>query len=193
MITEIIVFGRGGQGAVTGAEIIAEAAFLNNYKDVVSFPSFGTERRGAPVEAYTRISSDEKIWTRSQIYDPDIVLILDEWVINKEKIANIKANGILVVNTEKTPEKIADEYDLSDDITIITCNITKISRENKLIVDGLPVFNTPILGALTVSLEYLSLESIKQAIEEHIKGEKGKLNAKVAEISANQARIRKGV
>ena len=193
LITEIIVFGRGGQGGVTCAEMIAEAAFLSDFKGVASFPSFGTERRGAPVEAYTRISLDETIWTRSQIYEPDIALVLDETVTDKEKIANIKPNGILVVNTPKDPEIIAKEYDISEDKTIITCDLTKISLENNLLVDGLPVFNAPILGALSNALEAISLDVIKEAIVEHIKGEKGLLNANVAEISAKNSKIRRGV
>lgn len=192
LITEIIVFGRGGQGGVTCAEMIAEAAFLSDFKGVSSFPSFGTERRGAPVEAYTRISSDEIIRTRSQIYEPDIVLVLDETVTDKEKIANIKPDGILVVNTEKEPEKIVEEYDISEDIAVVTCDLTKISIENDLIIDGLPVLNAPILGALSVALKSISLERIKQAIRDHIKGEKGLLNAKVADISSKNSKIRRG-
>jgi 2-oxoacid:acceptor oxidoreductase gamma subunit (pyruvate/2-ketoisovalerate family) len=172
--------------------MIAEAAFLSDFKGVASFPSFGTERRGAPVEAYTRISLDEVIRTRSQIYEPDIVLVLDETVTDKEKIANIKPDGILVVNTEKEPEKIVEEYDISEDIAVVTCDLTKISLENDLIIDGLPVLNAPILGALSVALKSISLERIKQAIRDHIKGEKGLLNAKVADISSKNSKIRRG-
>jgi Pyruvate/2-oxoacid:ferredoxin oxidoreductase gamma subunit len=99
----------------------------------------------------------------------------------------------LVVNTDKTPEKIAEDYEISNDITIITCDITKISLDNNLVVDGLPVFNAPILGALSNALDTISLDTIKKAVEDHITGEKGKLNAKVAEISSANSNIRKGV
>ena len=81
---------------------------------------------------------------------------------------------------------------ISEDITVVTCDLTKISLENELIVDGLPVLNAPILGALSIALESISLETIKQAIRDHIKGEKGLLNAKVAEISSKNSKIRRG-
>ncbi|MEM0319993.1 MAG: 2-oxoacid:acceptor oxidoreductase family protein, partial [Candidatus Nezhaarchaeales archaeon] len=97
---EIRWHGRGGQGAVTAAEILASAAALEG-KWVQAFPSFGAERRGAPVQAYTRI--DEKpILDRSFIYEPDIVVVLDEGLLDAERdsvLMGLKLNGKLVVNS----------------------------------------------------------------------------------------------
>ncbi|MCP4763811.1 MAG: pyruvate ferredoxin oxidoreductase [archaeon] len=193
MITEIIVLGRGGQGGVTGAEIIAEAAFLSkNYKDVSSFPTFGTERRGSPVQAFTRISSDETIWTRQHIYNPDIAVVLDETIMTQEFIDSIKPKGILIVNTDKNPEEIASEFGISSDKTIATSDITNICVENDLVIGGQPMLNTPILGVLSKVLNTISMDAVEKAIISRFGEKKGKLNADVANIARNKADIKLG-
>jgi pyruvate ferredoxin oxidoreductase gamma subunit len=193
MITEIVVYGRGGQGAVTGAQIIGEAAYLSkNYKDITSFPSFGAERRGAPVNAFTRISKDETIWTRSQIYKPQIVFVLDETVLTKLIADSIQPNGYLVVNSAKEPEEFIKQFSIAKKITVITTDVTKICIENKIFVDGLPVFNTPILGALPKIFDDISLAIVKKAIENHIGGgKKGEMNSSAAETAAKILKIKR--
>jgi len=193
MITEIVVYGRGGQGAVTGAQIIGEAAYLSkNYKDITSFPSFGAERRGAPVNAFTRFSKDETIWTRSQIYKPQIVIVLDETVLTKLICDSIQPNGYLIVNSAKDPEEFIKEFSISKKITVMTTDVTKICLDKKLLVDGLPVFNTPILGALPKIFEDISLDHVKKAIENHIGGgKKGELNSSAADTAAKILKIKR--
>ena len=91
---EIRWHGRGGQGGVTSAELLAKAAFLDGYKGVQAFPNFGAERRGAPVKAFTRIS-DKEINVRSQIYEPDIVAIMDPGIVDLiDPTEGIKEKGI---------------------------------------------------------------------------------------------------
>ena len=108
---EIIFYGRGGQGAVTGSTNLSDSAIIGqNYKDCSAFPSFGAERRGAPVEAYCRIS-DQKIWARSQIYLADIAVVLDETVMGQAVIDKLKPDCRLVLNTIKTPHEIYDAFD----------------------------------------------------------------------------------
>lgn len=194
MILELILYGRGGQGVVTGAQMIAEAAYFSkNFIDVSSFPSFGAERRGAPVQAFTRISTNETIWTRAQVYNPDIAIVLDETVMTQAISDNIKQNGMLIINTEKNPEDIITKFNISDDKTVVTSDITKICYDIDLIVGGLPIFNAPILGALSRVLgDQIPLNVINEAIEEHIGGSKGKLNSKAANLASAASKIRKG-
>jgi len=102
-LTEIIFHGRGGQGAVTAANILASSAIKSGNKGVQTFPLFGAERRGAPVKAFARIS-DEEIYVRSQIYEPDIVVVLDTGIMDSVDVTaglkkDIKVGGIPVVNT----------------------------------------------------------------------------------------------
>lgn len=192
MITEIIVLGRGGQGGVTGAQLIAEAAYLSkNYTDVASFPTFGTERRGSPVFSFTRIA-DEKIWTRQHIYNPDIAVVLDETILTDAFLKSIKKNGMLVLNTDKCADDVIQVYNISDDITVAVSNITHYCIEKKLIVDGQPMINTPILGVLAKVMDTIPFEGIEKAIIEHFGEKKGNLNVEVAKMSAEMTDIREG-
>ncbi|MBN2155198.1 MAG: 2-oxoacid:acceptor oxidoreductase family protein [Candidatus Lokiarchaeota archaeon] len=193
MITEIKVSGRGGLGAVTGAEILANAAFLSkNFKDVSSFPTFGTERRGAPVHAFTRLSTDQTIWTRQQIYNPDILVVIDETILTEDLIKSIKPNGTFVLNTDKCAQEIVDLYNISDDITVVVSNVTHECYKYNLIVGGVPMVNTPSIALLAKVVDKLDLKYIEQAIEEQLGKSKAELNLKVAEIAFENADMRKG-
>jgi 2-oxoacid:acceptor oxidoreductase gamma subunit (pyruvate/2-ketoisovalerate family) len=189
-LLEIVVNGRGGQGAVTAAQIIAEAAMLSgNFQDVSSFPAFGTERRGAPVQAYTRLAAGEKIFTRAMILTPDIIITLDRSIFSKEQLSRLKPNGIVIINSAKSPEEIVDQYRITQKCTIATSDVSKICFENKLLIDDLPILNTPILGVLSKVLKEIPLEIMKEAIIQHINSNKGKLNALAADYSAAVTKV----
>jgi len=138
---EIRFHGRGGQGAVTSAELLAQTAIsLGKYAQ--AFPSFGPERRGAPVVAFCRID-DHPIRLRANIYKPDLVLVLDPSILRLVKVtAGLKDNGILVTNTKYTGEEIRKELGILH--ALATVNATQIAREEL----GLPITNTTMLGAL---------------------------------------------
>ncbi|MBD3197463.1 MAG: hypothetical protein GF317_20590, partial [Candidatus Lokiarchaeota archaeon] len=147
--TNIIILGRGGQGCVTASQLIAEAAFLSgNYNDVHAYPSFGAERRGAPVQAYAKLSKNEKIWDRSFIEHPDILIVFDETVIEEEIVASLKENGIFIINSNKNPESFKKKYNLTQETKVIVADINKLAIEHDFTIDGNPVINTPILGLL---------------------------------------------
>ena len=104
-VVEIRWHARGGQGAKTACELLAEAAF-NTGKYVQGFPEYGPERMGAPVAAYNRIS-DEKIRIHSNIYEPDFAVVLDETLIEGVDLtAGLKESGAIIVNTSRTPAEI---------------------------------------------------------------------------------------
>lgn len=106
---EIRFHGRGGQGAVTAYKILALAAFKEG-KYVISFPFFGTERRGAPDTAFTRIDADP-ILLKTQIYQPDAVVVLDSYVMRSSDVMNgLKHDGFMIVNTSKDPESLDRRY-----------------------------------------------------------------------------------
>ena len=181
-ITEIVIYGRGGQGCVLASQIIVEAAYLSgNYQDIVAFPSFGAERRGAPVQAFARISKNKKIWTRAEIAHPDIAMVLDETVLTQALVENIKENGVLIINSDKSPEEIKDFYNITQKIKIASANISKFCYDKDLYIEGLPIINTPILGVLAETLESIDLDSIKKAIIKVMGKEKGEFNSSLAE------------
>jgi 2-oxoacid:acceptor oxidoreductase gamma subunit (pyruvate/2-ketoisovalerate family) len=177
VIKEIRIHGRGGQGSVTAAEVLAHAAFIEG-KCVQAFPYFGAERRGAPVKAFARIS-DEPMLVHSQVYTPDFVIVLDPYIYKVVDVTEgMKKNGIIVINTKKKPEEIG-----LTGWRVGTVDATGIALELNLLVAGLPVVNTSILGAFAKATTEVKLESVLSAVRETWTGSAGEKNAKATELA----------
>ncbi len=150
---EIRFHGRGGQGAVTAANILATAAFLEG-NDVQSFPFFGVERRGAPVEAYTRIDN-KKIDIKMYIYNPDAVVVLDTSLMSKiDVMKGLKEGGFLILNTQKKPE----DFNLKN-YKIAVVDATDIAVSFGLGSKSSPIVNTAILGAYSKAVGNVKIEN----------------------------------
>ena len=148
-LVEVVFHGRGGQGAVTAANLLVAAALKDGNKGVQAFPFFGAERRGAPVRAFARISEDE-IHLRSEIYTPDIVIVLDESIMEiVDVLKGLKKDGKILINTTGKP----DEFDFSKNYDVAIVDATGIALKNDILVGGIPVVNTPILGAIPKILD----------------------------------------
>ncbi len=159
---EIRWHGRGGQGAITAAKILAQAAYLEGYQGVTAAPSFGAERRGAPVSASTRISS-QAIMVVSQVEAPDVVVVLDHTLLKYEEVTSgLVKGGWFIVNSWRHPK----ELDLGDDFNIATADATGVCSSLGLIVAGLTIVNTAILGAFIRATEAVGMASIEKAIRE---------------------------
>lgn len=168
--------GRGGQGAVIGAEILAKAAFFEG-KWSQAFPFFGAERRGAPVKAFTRMS-DREINSRSQIYDPDYVIVLDSKLLETINVLEgLKPEGTIIINTKKRPE------DLELGFAVATVNATDIALKHGLLIAGMPVVNTAMLGALSKATSEVSIDSISKAILEEWPRRAGEVNVASAKMA----------
>jgi 2-oxoacid:acceptor oxidoreductase gamma subunit (pyruvate/2-ketoisovalerate family) len=177
LLKEIRIHGRGGQGSVTAAEVLAHAAFFEG-KSVQAFPFFGAERRGAPVKAFARIS-DEPILVHSQIYNPDYVIVLDPYIYKVVDVTEgLKKNGILVMNTTRKPEEIGLK-----DWKVATVDATGIALGLNLLVAGLPVVNTSILGAFAKATDEVKLQSVLKAVNETWSGAAGERNTKATELA----------
>ncbi len=123
---EIRLHGRGGQGAVTSAELLAIAA-ISKGKYAQAFPSFGPERRGAPVTAFLRID-DKQIRTRTMIYNPDLVLVLDPSILRLVDVAaGLKEDGIIVANSKYSGVELQQELKIANGFASV--NATKIAME----------------------------------------------------------------
>ncbi len=162
---EIRFHGRGGQGSVTAAEILAIAAFKDG-KYSQAFPIFGVERRGAPVQAFCRI--DERlIRLRCQIYEPNIVVIQDATLIpDVDVTAGIKKDGIVLINSARPPENFK-----LDGVVVKTVDATRLALETL----GRPIVNSVMLGSLA-KLGIVSLNSIVEVVGMRFKGELGEKN-----------------
>ncbi|MEK7653196.1 MAG: pyruvate ferredoxin oxidoreductase subunit gamma [Patescibacteria group bacterium] len=168
---EIRIHGRGGQGSVTMAELLAEAIFYDG-KFSQAFPNFGVERRGAPVEAYVRID-DKFIRLRSQIYEPDYIIIQDESLINIVEIfKGAKKGTIVLINTKRS----AVEFKAPPGVAIKTIAATDIATETI----GKPIFNTVLVGAFAGLSGLVSFKAVEKAISKKFEGEVGKKNIEAA-------------
>lgn len=178
---EIRIHGRGGQGAVTSAELLAVAA-IGRGRYAQAFPSFGPERRGAPVVAFCRIA-DERIRVRAIVQRPDIVLVLDPGILRLVDVAGgIKDEGVIVANTRYTPQEIKEE--LGFKVRVATVDATRIAREEI----GLPITNTTMLGALLKAVELIPMDSLIPPLQERF-GRVAERNIKAFERAYQETRV----
>ncbi len=164
---EIIWHGRGGQGVVVVAHILAESAYLQGYKGVTSAPTFGPERRGAPVTASTRIDN-QPIRTYAQIEKADIAVVLDPSLLRVVNIlGSLKENGLLIINTQQQPEELG----LNGTCRLAIVDAVAIALRHELIREGAPVVNTPLLGSFARATGLVSLECLEKGLEWKLSGE----------------------
>lgn len=151
--------GRGGLGAVTSAELVARAA-ISEGKYAQSFPSFGPERRGAPVVAFLRVS-DEFIRIRTSIYKPDVVAVLDPGLLHAVDVTSgLKDGGTIIINSRRSPSELKSEFGFKWPVAAI--DATRIARETI----GLPITNTAMIGALLKIVEIVKMDSLLAQFQE---------------------------
>lgn len=191
-IFEITMHGRGGQGAITAALLLCEIAYADGYKDVLSIPKIGAERRGAPIKAFAKLSRNREIKNYAAIEDADITIIFDDSLIHLPGVADAIKHGTVLINTNR-------EIDVSKfpaACKIYTVPITDISLELNLTTAGYPILNVPLLGALT-KIKYcdesgetdlgLHLETIEKVALKKF-GARGYLNFEAAAKAAEQVK-----
>ncbi|MDH4223733.1 MAG: pyruvate ferredoxin oxidoreductase subunit gamma [candidate division Zixibacteria bacterium] len=172
MLKEIRIHGRGGQGVVTAAELLAVAAFTDG-KYAQAFPTFTSERMGAPVQSFVRIA-DHKVRSRNQVYEPDFLIIQDYTLIGAvDLLKGLKENGLVIVDSEKKPEELG----LKAKAKVLTIPASKIAME----ILGRPIQNTTLMGAFAGATGLISLEAIKKSVMERFPGELGKKNIAAVE------------
>jgi pyruvate ferredoxin oxidoreductase gamma subunit len=178
---EIRFHGRGGQGAVTSAELLAVAA-INSGKYAQAFPSFGPERRGAPVVAFCRIS-DEPIRVRANIVHPNYVLVLDPSILRILDVTQgLREDGTLVTNTRYEAEEIKEKLRIRH--RLATVNATRIAMETL----KLPITNTTMLGALLRASQAVEKDALKEPFE-HRFGRLAERNIEAYKRAFDETRI----
>lgn len=158
---QIRVHGRGGQGVVTAAELIAIAAFKDG-KISQAFPSFGVERTGAPIESFARIDN-KFIRTREQVHEPDILIVQDSSLLDVIDVTKgCRKNTIAIINSSKDKKDIKINMPKEN---VFVIDATAIALESI----GKNIVNTTILGAFAKATKLISLEGLKKAIQEKFK------------------------
>lgn len=164
---QVRIHGRGGQGVVTGAEMLSIAAFLGG-KHAQAFPSFGSERTGAPVVAFCRMD-DKEIRLREPIMQPDALIIQDPTLLHQVDVfSGLKKNGFILINTTKTFAQLG----LTDFVKDFKADhlLTVPATELALKHVRRPVPNVPLLGAFAALGGLISLEAVHKAIEQKFSG-----------------------
>lgn len=156
---EIRWHGRGGQGAFTAAKILGASASLYENKYALAFPSFGPERRGAPIQAFTKID-DKKIINRSEIKKCDYIIFLDETLFSLAVIGDLKDNGKVILNSAHK-EKYKDYSN-----KIVTIDANTLANE----ILKRPITNTVMIGALIGVSSIISVNSVLQGAENYLHG-----------------------
>jgi 2-oxoacid:acceptor oxidoreductase gamma subunit (pyruvate/2-ketoisovalerate family) len=180
---EIRFHGRGGQGAVIASKILACAIFKTG-KYVQSFPKFGVERRGAPIEAYLRVD-DGKILLRNNVYNPDHLIVMDASLIESINLTSgLKEGGLILINSSKHPS----EFLKMGNYRYACVDASSIAVRNRLGGKASPIVNTAILGAVSASMGIIDIDRIVEAIGEEVPI-KPKENAKAAREAFEQTVI----
>jgi pyruvate ferredoxin oxidoreductase gamma subunit len=157
-LIEIRWHGRGGQGVVTAGKVLAELA-MSDGQYFQAFPDYGPERMGAPIRAFTRLSS-EPIRIHSQIEEPDFVVVLDPTLLGTTAVTQgLKRNGVLLVNTAASPPEVRRITGLEDG-TVHTVDASRIALEEV----GREVTNTPMLGALASVSTLFAVERVAEEL-----------------------------
>jgi pyruvate ferredoxin oxidoreductase gamma subunit len=186
-VLEIRIHGRGGQGVVTAAELLSTAAFLEG-RHAQAFPSFGSERTGAPVVAFCRIA-DRPIRTREPIATPDALIVQDPTLLHQVDVfGGLRAGGHVLVNSSRSAEELGlgDPEGRFDPERLVTLPATDLAREHL----GRPLSGAPLLGAFAAVTGAVSIASVAFAMRERFTGALAEGNVAAAEAAHELVRSR---
>lgn len=170
---EIIWHGRGGQGAFTAARLLGAAYALKGAGHyALAFPSFGPERRGAPIRAFTKLD-DRPIGNRSEIERADFSIFLDDTLFTESAFSELKEGGLILINTRQ----------IIHEAQILSVDGGRIAAE----ILGLPIVNTIMLGALTAVYEGLTLHELEAAIRRNMPEKLHEKNILAVRTAAKEA------
>lgn len=178
VMVEIRIHGRGGQGVVTAADLVAMAAFAEGRR-AQAFPSFGSERTGAPVVAYCRVR-DEEIRTREPVLEPDLLIIQDPSLIALiDVFAGLNPKGHVLINSAKSPSELglAERQATMPEGHLMTIPAADIARKHT----GRTVPNAVLLGGAAALTGLYRMESVSKAIQQRFPGRVGEMNVAAAQ------------
>ncbi len=176
-LIEVRWHGRGGQGAKTAAQFLAEAA-LDAGKFIQAFPEYGPERAGAPIRTFTRIS-DKPINLHCGVANPGYVVVIDPTLVTSTIVKGLKEDGVLLVNSNESAARIREKTGFKKG-KVAVVDATQISLDTL----GIPMPNMPMLGALIKIAPLVELEALHTAVKDKFLKKIGeeKTNANIAGI-----------
>ncbi len=176
-IIEITFHGRGGQTAITASQLLAEFTFEKGFKDTIAIPIIGAERRGAPIQAFTKISQDKSIRTYDSVKDPDYMLIFDTSLLSIPRINETIKEGVTLIVDSVRP---LDKNKLPKNVKVFIVDATGICIKNKFMHSSGPILNIPMLGAFGKVSGYYALEIMEKVLKKEFGEERIDKNMAVA-------------
>lgn len=186
---QIRIHGRGGQGVVTAAEMLALAGFMEGH-NAQAFPSFGSERTGAPVVAFARLSSNE-IRLREPVLEPDVVLIQDRTLLESVNVfEGLRPEGYVLINSSQTPEALG----LGDLVERMPAKHVLCVPATRYALDriGRPLPGAGMLAGFAAMTGLMKLESVQAAYNVKFSGRVAQANAEVAELAYEAVKAQLG-
>ncbi len=176
-IIEITFHGRGGQTAITASQLLTQLAFSKGFKDTIAIPIIGAERRGAPIQAFTKLSQDKQIKTYDGVVYPDYIFIFDTSLLDIPSVkATIKEGVKLIVNSQKP----IDTSNLAKNIKVFLVDATGICIKRKFMHSSGPILNIPMLGAFGKITGYYDLKIMEKVLKKEFGEKKLEKNMSVA-------------
>ncbi|MFX1478987.1 MAG: 2-oxoacid:acceptor oxidoreductase family protein [Promethearchaeota archaeon] len=176
-IIEITFHGRGGQTAITASQLLAELAYEKGFKDAIAIPIIGAERRGAPIQAFTKLSENKRIKTYDSVVNPDYIIIFDTTLLNIQRIMDTIKSGVTLLLNSKTR---IDTCDFPEDVKIYIVDATGICIKLGFMHSSGPILNIPMLGAFGRLTGYYDLDTMKKVLYKNFGEMRGKKNLDVA-------------
>jgi pyruvate ferredoxin oxidoreductase gamma subunit len=176
-VFQVRIHGRGGQGVVTASEMLALAGFEEG-RHAQAFPSFGSERMGAPVASFVRFS-DDPVRVREPVMAPDAVIVQDVTLLRQvDVLAGLRPDGYVVVNTVRTPAElgICPGLRRSYPDHVVTVPATEIAQRHV----GRPVPSAALLGAFSAVTGVVGIDAVTAAVQQRLPGRIGAANAAAA-------------
>ncbi len=161
-IVEITYHGRGGQTAITASQLLAQLAFEKGFKDVIAIPIIGAERRGAPIQAFTKISRNKPIKTYDSVVNPDYIMIFDTSLLEIPRVKETIREGVsLLINSAKS----IDLSSFPKNLKIYLVDATGICINRGFMHSSGPILNIPMLGAFGRITGYYDLEIMEKVLK----------------------------
>jgi len=176
-IVEITFHGRGGQTAITASQLLAEMAYEKGFKDTIAIPIIGAERRGAPIQAFTKISKNKPIRTYDSVKNPDYMFIFDTALLDIPRIRDSIKEGVTLIADSVVP---LDKSKLPKDVKIYIVDATGICINRGFMHSSGPILNIPMLGAFGKVSGYYDLKVMEKVLIKNFGESKIEKNMKVA-------------
>ena len=184
-IIEVTFHGRGGQTAITASQLLAQFSYEKGFKDAIAIPIIGAERRGAPIQAFTKISKGKIIKTYDSVSNPDYIIIFDTTLLTIPRILESIKSGVTLLANSKDP---IDNCEFPENVKVFIVDATGICIEKGFMHSSGPILNIPMLGAFGKMTGFYDLEIMKKVIYKEFGEIRGKKNMDVAVEAYNNVK-----